>query len=233
MRQPVVYVVDGALDDTEDMRSLLASANWRVEYFRSGMEFLALMDHQGSACLLLDLRVEDMSGLDVLAALRKRGCEIPTIIIASCADVPSAVKAMQAGAIDLLERPVRRADIVNRIKLALDVARKQQETQSRRADLELRWSRLTQGERFVAQMICAGRSSREIGEELQLGRRTIENRRANIMAKMGAGSLAELVRIICGAGPGFPPPEQENGKRSTPKAEPSSAPQLNGDLIAE
>jgi FixJ family two-component response regulator len=209
MIQPVVYVVDGCPNDSEDLRSLLSSGHWRVEYFRSGGEFLAHPELQLTSCLLLDLHVDDMSGFDVLDSLRQRRCVPPTIFVASAADVPSAVKAMQAGAIDLLERPVRRADLVIRVERALELARIQHEAHTRRTELELRWGRLTAGERSVARMICEGKSSREIGEALQLGRRTIENRRASIMAKLGAGSLAELVRIICGAGPDFPPPERD------------------------
>lgn len=214
MTLPVVYVVDGSPENMEDLRSLQSSSEYRVEYFCKGSEFLSRVDNQCSACLLLDLRVEDMSGLEILETLRERGCQLPTIIVASSADVPSAVMAMQAGAIDLVERPVRRGELMSRVKIALDAARRQQELQARRANLEQRWGRLTSGERAVAFMICEGRSSREIGEQLKLGRRTIENRRANIMAKMGAGSLAELVRIICGAGPGFPPTQPREPESS-------------------
>ncbi len=208
MSEAIVYVVDDAPDEPGGLRvllALLASTTWQIECYTSGKEFLEKFDPTRCACLLLDLRMRDMRGSEVQAELKARGVELPTIIVTRHADVPTAVEAMQRGAMDLLEKPVHRQHLLDRIEEALKRDRQRREQLASRAELEARWARLTPGERAVVRMLMDGKSSREIGAELGLGRRTIENRRANIMLKMGATSLAHLVRLICGAGDGFPP----------------------------
>jgi FixJ family two-component response regulator len=205
--EPIVYVVDDSLDEPGGLRALLTSTPWQVECFYCGKDFLDSYDPSRCSCLLLDLQMRDMRACEVQEELKARGIELPTIIVTRHADVPTAVDAMQRGAIDLLEKPVHRQALFDRIEVAMTRDRQRREIIASRADLEARWARLTSGERDVVHMLMQGKSSREIGTALGLGRRTIENRRANIMLKLGATSLAHLVRMICGAGDGFPPPK--------------------------
>jgi len=207
MSESVIYVVDDTADEPGGLRSLLASTRWKVECFTSGKEFLENLDPGRCACLLLDLRISDMRGCDIQAELASRGIELPTIIVTRHADVPTAVDAMQRGALDLLQKPVQRQDLLDRIDEAVSRTRERREQLASRADLSARWARLTHGEQIVVRRLMEGKSSREIGVELGLGRRTIENRRSNIMFKMGATSLAHLVRMMCSGGEGFPPPD--------------------------
>jgi two-component system, LuxR family, response regulator FixJ len=207
MSEAIIYVVDDSPDEPGGLRSLLTATAWQVEFYATGRDFLDNFDPARCGCLLLDLRMRDMRGSEVQIALKERGIDLPTIIVTRHADVATAVDAMQRGAMDLLEKPVDRQSLLDRISEALSRDRQRREFMALRAQLAGRWARLTLGERAVVRMLMQGKSSREIGAELCLGRRTIENRRANIMLKMGATSLAHLVRMICGAGEGFPPAE--------------------------
>jgi FixJ family two-component response regulator len=207
MSQAIIYVVDDAPDEPGGLRTLLASTSWQIECYTSGKQFLDNFDPTRCSCLLLDLRMRDMLGTEVQAELKVRGIDLPTIIVTRCADVPTAVDAMQRGAMDLLEKPVHRQDLLDRIEEALKRDRQRRELLASRTDLVARWAGLTHGERAVVRLLVEGKSSREIGADLGLGRRTIENRRANVMHKMGATSLAHLVRMICGGGEDFPPPD--------------------------
>ena len=204
MSVAIVYVVDSTPDELGGTRLLLTSTDWQIECYASGKEFLDDFDPTRCACLLLDLHIHDMLGTKVLDELKARGVELPTIVVTCNADVRMAVDAMQHGAIDLLEKPVQRQELIDRIEEALNRDRQRREQLASRADLESRWGRLTNGERAVVRLLIEGKSSREMGYQLGVGRRTIENRRANIMLKMGATSLAHLVRMIRGAGENFP-----------------------------
>jgi two-component system, LuxR family, response regulator FixJ len=207
----VIFVVGDLANEPGELASLhSANLGW-AQCFARGAAFLEHIannfDARVDACLLLDLSVEDMPGLDVMAALRQGGCYMPAIVVASQADVRSAVRAMQAGAIDFFERPIAWDTLASCIRAALSQDRRRREAQSHRDNVRTRWNRLSTGERAVARMVCDGKASREICATLRLGRRTIENRRANIMVKMGVSNVAQLVRVLCSVGPGFPPPD--------------------------
>jgi len=206
-----IYIVGEIAKEPCELQSALPEELGRTRLFRSGAKFIEHLEQdansQSPACLLLDLEVADRPPFELLIHLQGKRLLPPTIIVTSKADVRSAVRALQSGAIDLFEQPASASELAPRVAWALQESRRRRETSEHRANIEVRWSRLTAGERTVARMICEGKSSREIGEALGLGRRTIENRRANIMVKMGVGSLAHLVRSLCGVGPDFPPPE--------------------------
>lgn len=207
MTESIVYLVDDDPEVRKTVRALSSAIGWKIECCQDGQELLNKLDPTRVGCVLLDLAKRTVNGWDVQSGMQQRGIELPVIIITSYVDVPTAVAVMQQGALDLLEKPLNGIELNERIAQALDRDRRRREQQASRAALEMRWARLTSGERQVVRMLLDGKSSREIGAALGLGRRTIENRRANIMLKMNATSLAHLVRIICGAGDDFPPPE--------------------------
>lgn len=205
MTESIVYVVDDDPEVRKSVRAVSATAGWKVEICQDSAEFLAKLDPSRLGCLVLDLSKRGSNGSSLQTEMQQRGIELPIIVVTGYIDVPTAVAVMQQGALDLLEKPLQGSELGERIAQALDCDRRRREQIASRSALEARWSRLTAGERQVVRMLLDGKSSREIGAALGLGRRTIENRRANIMLKMNATSLAHLVRIVCGAGDGFPP----------------------------
>lgn len=205
MTESIVYVVDDDPEVRKSVRAVSAMAGWKVEICQDSAEFLAKLDPSRLGCLVLDLSKRGSNGSSLQTEMQQRGIELPIIVVTGYIDVPTAVAVMQQGALDLLEKPLQGSELGERIAQALDCDRRRREQIASRSALEARWSRLTAGERQVVRMLLDGKSSREIGAALGLGRRTIENRRANIMLKMNATSLAHLVRIVCGAGDGFPP----------------------------
>lgn len=205
MTESIVYVVDDDPEVRKSVRAVSATAGWKVEICQDSAEFLAKLDPSRVGCLVLDLSKRGSNGSSLQTEMQQRGIELPIIVVTGYIDVPTAVAVMQQGALDLLEKPLQGSELGERIAQALDCDRRRREQIASRSALEARWSRLTAGERQVVRMLLDGKSSREIGAALGLGRRTIENRRANIMLKMNATSLAHLVRIVCGAGDGFPP----------------------------
>lgn len=207
MTESIVYLVDDDPEVRKSVRAISTTAGWKVEICQDCDEFLIRLDPSRLGCVVLDLSKRETSGNPLQIAMQSRGVDLPIIIVTGHIDVPTAVAVMQQGALDLLEKPLQTTELTERISQALDCDRRRREQVASRTALETRWSRLTTGERQVVRMLLDGKSSREIGAALGLGRRTIENRRANIMLKMNATSLAHLVRIICGAGDGFPPPE--------------------------
>ena len=207
MTESIVYLVDEDPEVRKSVRALSSTSGWRLELCQDGVELLSKIDPSCQGCIVLDLSKRSANGADVQAALQQRCIYLPIIVVSDYIDVPTAVLVMQQGAVDLLEKPVQSHELCERITQALESDRRQREQRASRAALEARWARLTVGERQVVRMLLEGKSSREIGAVLGLGRRTIENRRANIMLKMSATSLAHLVRTICGAGDGFPPQE--------------------------
>jgi FixJ family two-component response regulator len=207
MSESTVYVVDCDPEEANSLRGLLSATPWRLKTFTSPDEFFTGLDHNGPACLVLDLETPHADGRPIQDVLKARGVELATLILTGCNDVPTVVQAMQRGAFDLLQKPVPRQELIRRVEEALERDRQRIEVQAAKDQTTARWALLTAGERAVARMLIDGKSSREIGARLGLGRRTIENRRANIMLKMRAESLASLVRIICCVGHDFPPPE--------------------------
>lgn len=190
-----VFVVD----DDEAMRSslrwLIESDGLQVETFDSARNFLDNYYPGQSGCLLLDVRMPGMSGLELQAQLEDREITAPVIIITGHGDVTMAVKAMKAGAYDFIEKPFDDEVLLGAIKRALSRDAEQRENRMMRAEMTSRMAQLTRREHEVMEMVTAGLSNKEIAAKLDVSAKTIEAHRARVMEKMEARSLAELVRM--------------------------------------
>jgi FixJ family two-component response regulator len=194
--QPVVYVVDDDPAARNSVAALIKSRGLAVETYPSAEQFLESYDGFQRGCLIVDVRMTGMSGLDLQERLAARGVNLPVIVITGFADVPMAVRAMQAGAVTFLEKPCSELEIANAIQTALDIEAQNNSLRQQRSQIEDNYRRLTPAERAVLDKILSGMPNKEIASNLKLGLRTVEQRRARIMDKMRAGSLAELVRLV-------------------------------------
>ena len=194
--EPVIFIVDDDPAARNSLAALVKSRGLPVETFSSAEEFLDGYDPAKRGCLIADVRMTGMSGLELQEQMAAKGLNLPVIVITGFADVPMAVRAMRAGAVTFLEKPCSEQEIWDAIQTALDAEAKANELELRRAELEERYARLKPVEVEVLKKLMAGLTSKTIAYELQLGLRTVELRRANIMDKMGAQSLPELVRLV-------------------------------------
>lgn len=191
----VIYV----LDDDEGMRraltTLLGTIGHKVAPFGVPSEFLAKHDRNQHGCVVLDIRMPEMSGLEVQQRLNKEGSMLPVIFITGHGDVPMAVQAMKEGAFDFIQKPFREQDLVDRINHALQQDADNRKSVLEKADLQRRFDSLTQREHQVLGMVVDGRANKVIAIDLDLSERTVEIHRANVMEKMGARSVAHLVKM--------------------------------------
>ena len=193
--EPTVFVVDDDPALRDSIRELIESAELSVETCSSAEEFLNRYDPQRSGCLLLDIRMAGMSGLDLQEELKRRQLEIPVVIITGHGDVPSAVRSFKMGAVDFLEKPFNDEQLLECIRSAIAVDASKRQEQESKADITRRHKRLSPREREVMELVTAGYSNKEIAADLQISQRTVEVHRARVMEKMRAESLAELVRM--------------------------------------
>lgn len=191
----VVYVVD----DDEAMRSalcrLIEADGMKVECYADGPAFLAAAGPGCSGCVVLDLTMPGMDGRQVQAALKERGEALPVVFLTGHGDVATAVEAVQAGAVDFLEKPVQAPVLLERVRRALALGEDLRRQGEQEREVRRRHARLSPREREVMTLVVSGLSSKLIARELDLSPRTVEVHRANLMHKMGAGSLAELVTM--------------------------------------
>jgi FixJ family two-component response regulator len=190
-----VFVVDDDADVREAMQRVLKTVGLQAETFATGNDFLQRNLPKGPSCLILDIRLPGMSGLDVQQKLIEAGACIPVIFITAHADVPLAVKAMKSGAVEFLSKPFRNQDLVDAVQQAL--ARDEAASQERSdiTILQERFSRLTAREREVMGLIVSGMHTKQVGSLLGMSEVTVAVHRGHLMRKMHAGSLAELGRI--------------------------------------
>ena len=196
---PTVFLVD---DDEAVRRALvwsLKEAGLNVQGFASGEEVLAANLGDRPGCLVLDLRMPGMSGLDLQDALREDGSQIPIIFISGHGDIPSSVRAIKAGAMDFVEKPLSRDTLVARIHEAFAVDEERRRQRVMESEIVGRYRRLTVREREVMTLVTSGLSNKEIARQLQISPRTVENHRARVMATMLADSVAQLCHMagIC------------------------------------
>ena len=193
LNKPVVHVVDDDEALRDSLRWLLESAGHSVADHATAESFLATYDPEQAGCLVLDIRMPGMSGLELQDELKRRGHAIPIIFITGHADVPMAVSAVKKGAIEFIEKPFNDHAFLALINnaLALDI-------ETRRAAARL--LTLTQREREVMERVVAGKRNKDIAAELSVNIKTVEAHRAKLMQKMGVGSLAELVQLVSNAG---------------------------------
>jgi len=190
-----VFVVDDDAAVRKAVALLLKSVSLPVETFESGRDFLDAFDPERPGCLVLDLRMPGPSGLDVQEELRRRGSSLPIVFITAHGDVPNAVQAMQAGAVDFIQKPFRDQDLLDRVHKALEIEARTREEGQDRAVLRERLERLTPREREVMARVVDGQANKAIAYDLEVSERTVEIHRSRVMSKMEARSLAELVRM--------------------------------------
>lgn len=194
-RKPTVYIVD----DDDGMRRALCLLMTTVGYeptaFARPGEFLAQFDPDRPGCLVLDVRMPEMSGLEVQQQLNRSGATLPVILITGHGDITMAVQAMKDGAFDFLQKPFRDQDLLDRINAALRLDAENRAIVDRQADLRQRAGSLTPREHEVMALVVDGRANKVIAIDLGLSERTVEIHRANVMEKMGARSVAHLVKM--------------------------------------
>jgi FixJ family two-component response regulator len=191
----IVFVVDDDEPMRKSLQNLIGSVGLRVEAFASAPEFLRskLIDVPG--CLVLDVRLPGLSGLDLQKRMAEAGIEIPIIFISGHGDIPMTVQAMKAGAVEFLTKPFRDQDLLDAIQQALDRDRAARKQRAQINELHNRLDSLTPREREVMGLVVAGLLNKQIAGELGTSETTIKIHRHQVMEKMGAGSLAELVRM--------------------------------------
>ena len=194
-RKPVIYIVD----DDDGMRRALTvlttAVGYQPEAFARPAEFLSKYDANQAGCLVLDVRMPEMSGLEVQQQLNRSGALIPVILITGHGDIPMAVQAMKDGAFDFLQKPFRDQELLDRINAALKQDAQNRESVDRLADLRQRAQSLTPREREVMGHVVDGKANKVIAIDLGLSERTVEIHRANVMEKMAARSVAHLVKM--------------------------------------
>ena len=195
-RTPVVFIVDDDEAVRSSLRLLLKSVGQVPEALGSAREFLRKYDPMQPGCLVLDVRMPEMSGLELQEQLNLLGAVIPVIFVTGHGDVPMAVEAMQAGAFDFLQKPFRDQDLIDRIQRALEKDRANRALLAERAVIRQHLESLTPREREVLQMVASGKPNKIMASDLGVSQRTVEIHRARVMEKMGATSLAQLVRMV-------------------------------------
>jgi two-component system, LuxR family, response regulator FixJ len=198
--QPIVFVVDDDRAMRDSLRWLLESIGLSVRTYATAAEFLHDHDPAQPGCLVLDVRMPGMSGLDLQTELAQRGAELPTIVVTGHAEVAMAVRAVKAGAIDFIEKPFSDQLLLDRVRQALEIDRQSREIRMRREEARRRLASLSAREREVLGLVAAGKANKEIAAALGLSPKTVEVHRAHVMAKMAVDSLAELIRVALLAG---------------------------------
>jgi two-component system response regulator FixJ len=191
----VVYIVDDDPAARASVAALVQSKGVRTCEFASAEEFLESALHDDRGCLVLDVRMTGMTGLELQEELGKRKVELPIIVITGFADVPMAVKAMSAGAVNFLTKPCKTDELWENIKEALERQHADRSSREQREAIEARMATLTEDETAVLARVMDGLPNKRIARELDIGLRTVELRRSNVMKKMNAESLAELIQM--------------------------------------
>jgi two-component system, LuxR family, response regulator FixJ len=198
--EPIVFVVDDDRAMRDSLRWLLESIGLSVRTYATAADFLSDHDPAQPGCLVLDVRMPGMSGLDLQTELAKRGSELPTIVVTGHAEVAMAVRAVKAGALDFIEKPFSDQLLLDRVRQALEIDRQSREVRVRREDARRRLASLSAREREVLTLVAAGKANKEIAAALRLSPKTVEVHRAHVMSKMAVDSLAELIRVAILAG---------------------------------
>ncbi len=194
--EPTVFVIDDDKAVRHFLRGLIASVNLRVEAFASAQEVLAAYRSSSPGCLLLDIRMPGMSGLELQQELSVRGIDLPVIVLTGHGNVQVAVHAMKAGAVDFIEKPFNNELLLDRVQKAVAKSVDTYEDRIKRDEILNRRKLLTPRERQVLDLVVAGESNKGIARHLHISEKTVEIHRAHVMGKMQAKSLADLVKIV-------------------------------------
>ncbi|WP_439597302.1 response regulator transcription factor [Falsiroseomonas sp.] len=196
MSQGLIHLVEDDASLSAALRSLFRSTGLEVRSYASGRAFLAAVPApEVPSCIVLDVRLPDMSGLDLQEQLQTLGIRLPAILMSGHGDIPMSVRAMKAGAVDFLTKPFRDHEMLAAVELALERDRTRRTTEHDLDALRLRYASLSLREREVMALVAAGRMNKEVAFQLGLSEITVKIHRAGAMRKMGARSLAELVRL--------------------------------------
>jgi FixJ family two-component response regulator len=191
----VVFIVDDDASLRESLKDLIGSVGLCVEAFASAQEFLRSKRPDVPGCLVLDVRLKGVSGLDLQKRMAEADMEIPIIFITGHGDIPMTVQAMKAGAVEFLTKPFRDQDLLDAIQQALERDRKAREQRAKFVELHSRFDSLTPREREVMTLVVAGLLNKQIAGDLGTSEASVKVHRQHVMEKLGAGSLAELVRM--------------------------------------
>ena len=195
-REPMVFVVDDDDAVRDSLQFLMKSVGLPVATFASGQEFLEAYDPDWPGCLVLDIRMPGMSGIDLQQKLKDQCTALPIIFITGHGDVPMAVKAIQDGAADFIQKPFRDQDLLDRINGALQQGARDRDALLERNGILQRMASLTDREHQVMELVTEGKANKVIAMDLGVSQRTVEIHRANVMEKMQVRSLARLVRSL-------------------------------------
>ncbi len=213
MREPrrsdaIIAIVDDDPSVREGLQSLIRSAGWETETFASAQEFLAHPRPDAASCLILDLQLPGLSGLDLQKRMAEIELEIPIVFLTGHGNIPSSVQAMKAGAVGFLTKPVDDQDLLNAIREAVERNRRSRQQRAERRELQRRYESLTAREQEVMQQVVSGLLNKQIAAALKISEFTVKIHRGQAMRKMRAGSVADLVRMadylriqLPGAGP--------------------------------
>jgi FixJ family two-component response regulator len=193
--EPTVLIVDDDAQMRESLRNLIRSVGLRVELFASAQEFVQSQHPDAPSCLVLDVRMPGLSGLDLQKQASEAGLEIPIIFITGHGDIPMSVRAMKAGAVEFLTKPFRDQDLLDAIQQALERSRNARELLAGTEELRRRFALLTPREREVMERVVAGLLNKQIAAQLGTAETTVKIHRHQVMEKMAADSLPELVRM--------------------------------------
>lgn len=196
VHEPCVFLVDDDPAVRTSVSLLLTSMGHTVEAFESAQQFLESFRDDRPGCLLVDVRMPGISGLELQGKLKAAGVALPIIVITGYGDIPMAVRAMQAGAVTFLEKPFREQELWENVQRAIELDATQRSRAHRRTEWRDRLNRLTHAERQVLDRVVAGEPNKQIAAELGVSQRTVEVRRANVMKKMKVASVVELARAI-------------------------------------
>ncbi len=200
----IVFVVDDDASVRHSTERLVRSLGFAIQTFASAREFLDGARSEKPGCLVLDVHMPGLSGLDLQRELAQRGLEIPIIFLTGHGDIPMTVRAMKAGAVEFLTKPVKSRVLLDAIRAAIERARVSHQARREVGALRERYERLTPREQEVLPLVVAGLLNKQIAGELAVSERTVKFHRAHIMKKMQAESLAELVRMVERLGLGEP-----------------------------
>jgi FixJ family two-component response regulator len=193
--ESLVFVIDDDEAVRDSLKSLLRSVGLKVEAFGSAAEFLAIKPPNVPSCLVLDVRLPGVSGLDFQDELAKADIQVPIIFITGHGDIPMTVKAMKAGAVEFLPKPFRDQDLLDAVWVGIDRDRVRRESDSSTSKLRTSFESLTAREQQVIALVTSGLMNKQIAAEIGVSEITVKVHRGNVMRKMGAKSLADLVRM--------------------------------------
>ncbi len=194
-----VHIVDDDAAVRDALAELMDSAGLQSVLYASAEEFSGKCGANSGGCLLLDIRMSGLNGLDLQQELRARGVDLPVIVITGHGDVPAATRAFKQGAVDFVQKPFDPLELLQAVQAALSQHERTRELRAARAAILARLARLSAREREVLDLVTAGLANKQIATALHLAERTVEFHRAHIMEKMAAGSIAELVQMVIAA----------------------------------